>query len=403
MQDIDNTNDEDIDKDIDKEDDDLHGNDDNEENSDGLITVKEGGKEYLMSRLKGGDLFTGKMFLRNEIDSVLKAFPREFNAETFVYYDISGKIRFSDMFTGENDIMDREDIDRLCRSFEKLTEDIREYLLDMEEVCVSPDSIFYVPEKKCYEFLYIPGKEAKDCFNEGVRMMWERVMEKFNHQSDMDTIARVYDIYQKVSMQSFDPEEVFGSLRKNKTDREYGKEHRKKTGGVNETNDQKIPFSKEFFREAVSEAENSVSGRINVRTFSEPEDTKEDILSDERKKQANIFDGLKMKLAGSAGFFSGIRTDKEKKIEDISKSMEEEAKIGFKIKNYLAMNSANIFKVLMCVSVLFLILAIMPSSVVFKPPVSASVGMFLVCLAVAVYAKKLGKDIDRDGTKETCK
>ena len=72
--------------------------------------------------------------------------------------------------------------------------------------------------------------------------------------------------------------------------------------------------------------------------------------------------------------------------------MDEEAKAGYKIKEYLALNSGNIFKVLMCVAVLFLVLALMPAGVAFKPPVSACVGVFLVCVAVAVYARKLGKE-----------
>ena len=46
----------------------------------------------------------------------------------------------------------------------------------------------------------------------------------------------------------------------------------------------------------------------------------------------------------------------------------------------------------MCVAALFLVMAVLPESVAFKPPTTACVGVFLVSVAVAVYAKKLGKD-----------
>ena len=465
----------------------------------GLKTVREGGKEYLVARLKSDDTFTGKMIVKNDIGSLLDATSREFNGDAYIYYDVSGRVRFCDMFNGEKDIMEREDVERLCRSFERLTGDVREFLLDIEETQVSTETLFYDPEKKEYEFLYVPDRRDTTCkceekpddgddgpgeiaaisescsgcdsagcqkkndpcshcavdpgcgsedhccqnggsyevrsgnFNEGVRAVWERVMEKFNHHSDIESIARVYDIYQKVSMNSFDPEAVFAPAGKKGGLLEMA------AGGevVSETGERSMQgevFSKEHLKDTIAgSCESDIKSAFSY--FDVKEDTAPEDQYDSKGKVA-FFDGLKTKLAGSAGFFSGLKsggsvqsdpekeektdfssgnksarqnisekdyvskkclfsginTGKESKIDEISRSMDEEAKAGYKIKEYLALNSGNIFKVLMCIAVLFLVLALMPAGVAFKPPVSACVGVFLVCVAVAVYARKLGKE-----------
>ena len=355
----------------------------------GFRATREGGRDYLVAPFRCDDTFTGKMLLNNEIETLIPVALREFNGESYIYYDVSGRTRFCDMFSGDKDIMEREDVERLCVSFEKLSGDIREYLLDIEELCVSSETLFYDPDKKQYEFLYIPGQKdekssEEECedsdhsaFNEGVKSIWERVMEKFDHHSDIESIARVYDIYQKVSMRSFDPEEVFAPAKKT----------------VNEG------FSKESLKETISKTSKDPSEKPNEDLFlhkTDDRDTGESAGSTE-----TVLDGIKKKLAESTGLFSGFKSNNERtRIEEISKNMDEESKPWYKIKEYMAANSGNIFKVLMCVAVLFLILALMPSGVAFKPPVSACVGIFLVCVAVAIYARKLGKDREEEKVSE---
>ena len=395
--------------------------------NDKLNTVREGGKEFLVAKFKGADTFAGKMLLRNDIGSLVGPSLREFNGESLIYYDVSGKVRFSDMFTGENDIMERDDIERLCKSFVKLTADVRDHLLDIEETKISPETVFYDPENKSYKFLYIPGgsssagcrckgncsgcgnkdhtdnpddpEEDEDIaaisFSEGVKAVWDRVMEKFDHQSDMESIARVYDIYRRISMQSFDPEEVFAPVKKQRNEKPEIKTEEDEC------------FSRDRLIETISgESQGTVENKADITFFKdsynhETEPSVKPVEKLETKASVqSLFEGLKTKLAGNAGFFPGQKTEKEnetftnrdKRIEEISGKMDDEEKLGFKIRNHLADNSGNIFKVLMCVAVLFLILAALPGSVAFKPPTAACVGVFLVSVAVAVYARKLGKD-----------
>ena len=200
-------------------------------------------------------------------------------------------------------------------------------------------------------------------------------------------------------------------------------------------------FSKEHLKETIAgNCESEI--KSNYSYF----EVKEETVSEEKtesKGKGSVFDGLKMKLAGSAGFFSGVntcetvssnpdsaekkgffsrmkaaghnshekdhtgkkgffssvKTGKDSRIDEISRRIDEESGSGYKIKEYLAVNSGNIFKVLMCVAVLFLVLALMPAGVAFKPSVSACVGIFLVCVAVAVYARKLGKEHTEERVK----
>jgi len=366
-----------------------------------IETVKEGGKEYIVIKLKENDSFAGRMLTRNKIGSLLSASQREFNGEAYIYNDISGRVRFCEMFAGENDIMEKDDIERICQSFTELIQDLKDYLLDAWDVKISPETLFFNPEKKKYEFLYIPdqikqeskedkaGEETNESFKEGVKSVWDRVMEKFNHQSDIDTISRVYDIYQKVSMANFDPEEVFAPVKKEPVkSEEIGKSQKSEQSA----------FDKDTLKETIAVGGNRISE--NVNNFSEVKEVLKDTKQSEKIKRGSIFEGFKQKLSDGTAFF-GINTERDKKIEEISRNMEEEEKIGFKVKNYLTVNSGNIFKVFMCISVLFLVLALLPGSVSFKPPMSACVGVFLVCVAVAVYARKLGKEREEEEREAT--
>ncbi len=211
---------------------------------------RENSREYLVISVREEEKdYTEGMVSRNRIEGLLPLSKREMNGEVFYYYDVTGKKVFSEMFNGENDMMERMDVERICTSICLMSDAVNDYLLDEDHVIIEPDSMFYDADKQIYEFLYVPGDvktlfsvntagekedyteypgvlredvkvyhgevedppEVRYDFKKGVRLVWDRVMEKFDHQSCMEDLKRVYEIHQKVYSESFDPGEVFAA------------------------------------------------------------------------------------------------------------------------------------------------------------------------------------------------
>ena len=173
--------------------------------------VKENNREFLKSPVgERKDDFAERMMMRNDIPGLIPVSIREFNGEAFYYFDTTARKPFSEMFTNENDVMNKEDVECICKSIIRVSESLREYLLDTEGINLAPETFFFNTETGMYDFLYIPsgGNKAGD-FRGGIRQVWERVLKKFKQDSDRDFIMKLYDMYQKISVDNFNPESIF--------------------------------------------------------------------------------------------------------------------------------------------------------------------------------------------------
>ena len=159
-------------------------------------------------------IYTEKMLLKNDIAGLVDVRSRNFNGELALYYDVTGLRLFSQMFQGENDKMEVRDVKRLAESFFQLSESIDEYLLDIKEVCISPDMMFYSPGTSGYEFIYLPGryKESAELDRglvEAFREVWDRVIEKFDYKNHPKDLVYIYGVYQKICSGNSDIKSIF--------------------------------------------------------------------------------------------------------------------------------------------------------------------------------------------------
>lgn len=176
--------------------------------------IKENSKEYAVINA-GEDKkdFTERMILENNIPWLVPVSVREYNGERSYYYDTTSRRYFSEMFQNENDHMGKRDVEAVCESMTGVSQSVREYLLDIDDIELSPESFVYNTETGCFEFIYIPGRKEnedyKGDFRSGVRAVWEQVLKKINRDSDREFIMKLYDMYQKMSEDNFNPESVF--------------------------------------------------------------------------------------------------------------------------------------------------------------------------------------------------
>ena len=161
-----------------------------------------------------GKVYTEQMLIKNKIEGLVDVRSRNFNGERALYYDITGLRLFSEMFLGDKDRMEARDVKRIAESFCQLSESMDEYLLDIKEVYLRPDKIFYNPSISCYEFIYIPGryKESKDIdrgLSEELREVWYRVIEKFDYKNNPKDLVYIYGVYQKICSGNSDIKSIF--------------------------------------------------------------------------------------------------------------------------------------------------------------------------------------------------
>ena len=125
----------------------------------------------------------------------------------------SGRRPFSEMFQNENDYLGKPEVEAICESIVGVAGAVREYLLDIDDIKLSPETYFFNTETGRFEFMYIPGRKREDGgagdFRSGVRLVWERVLKKCGRDADRDFIMKLYDMYQKMSADNFNPESVF--------------------------------------------------------------------------------------------------------------------------------------------------------------------------------------------------
>ncbi|MDU3490273.1 MAG: DUF6382 domain-containing protein [Clostridiales bacterium] len=176
----------------------------------------ENDRKYIVCEDRGHDKkYTEQIVLRNRIEILTDLTCRNFNGERNIYYDITGLRSFSEMFTGENDRIELTDIIRIAGSFDMLFQTIDEYLLDINEVYLDQETFFYDPEIRSYKFIYIPGirREISD-FRQGIRSVWDRVIEKFDYQRDPEDLVYIYGVYQKICSNNFDMKKLFDGYEK---------------------------------------------------------------------------------------------------------------------------------------------------------------------------------------------
>ncbi len=176
--------------------------------------VRENNKEYgVVPVCEEQKDFTEKMILENRVPGLLPVKLREFNGEASYYYETTGCRAFAKMFQNDNDVMEVKDVEMLCESIIRVTESVREYMLDIDDILLDSDTLFFNTEKDRYEFVYIPGRfkseENRGSFRLGLRAVWEKVLKKINKNADKEFIMKLYDIYQKMSVDNFNPENIF--------------------------------------------------------------------------------------------------------------------------------------------------------------------------------------------------
>lgn len=143
------------------------------------------------------------MLLQNKIPGLLTASQQAINGENRLYYEISTLESMEEIF--EKKEMDYNSVCEILKGCISIYSDIEEYMLDGEQLILTPEYIFIEPESRRPHFVYYPyySSDSREAF---MRLM-DYILEKLDH-SDHSTVMLGYNAHRVTRNRNFTMQEI---------------------------------------------------------------------------------------------------------------------------------------------------------------------------------------------------
>ncbi len=136
--------------------------------------------------------YRAKMLESNEIKNLIQQESREVDGHKEIFYDVTDRESlFNHMI---KKIVDREDIKDIFRSIWRLSEALKELLIDEENIILDPEYIYRNMRTGEYEFICIPRKSEE---TDDIKKLLQFIMTRIDN-SDEQLVDTIFDIYNKV-------------------------------------------------------------------------------------------------------------------------------------------------------------------------------------------------------------
>lgn len=154
-----------------------------------------------------------RMLVGNVIPSLLKCRIQGMDGKFMVYYDITSRQSLSTFY--EDKKLRREEVKLIFTAFVRVMEDTVEYLVNPEQLVISPDLIFLEADRKELYFCLMPGHQ-KD-IREQLQTLAEYILPKIDHE-DEEAVRLGYGIYRRALEDSFHLEHIKEELYRERLD-----------------------------------------------------------------------------------------------------------------------------------------------------------------------------------------
>ena len=164
-----------------------------------------------------------KMLEKNKIEGLLSMQLRQINNQKMYYYNISSKQQLTQLFRYTSICW--EDLKMICDSIAQLVKSVNEYMLDLNNVIVKPEYIYVDISRHSLNFTYCPGNAAKSHrdtgendfsqtlsdneFESGLKVLFEYVLERFDHETEKGKLMQVYGLYQNIVQRDYNAENLW--------------------------------------------------------------------------------------------------------------------------------------------------------------------------------------------------
>ena len=144
-----------------------------------------------------------KMLQKNTIAGLLKMQTRRINNKIMFFYDVTSRQTLDKIFSYKN--LGWQDFVNVINGIENMARSVDDYMLGIDSVIISPETIFYDATGTHIEFIYFPGTNKEFIGGKAekqIKNLFDYMLEKFDH-NDKDHLMDVYEIYQKIVQNNY--------------------------------------------------------------------------------------------------------------------------------------------------------------------------------------------------------
>lgn len=152
-----------------------------------------------------------RMLIGNGIPGLLKCRLQAVDGKTLFYYDITSRQPLKVLY--ENKKFNLDDLRLILGCFVQTMETMAEFLLNPENLMISPEYIYVDIEKKQLYFCYLPGYEH--AVREQFQTLTEYILPKLKHE-DGNAVMLGYGVYRRALEDSFHLEYIKEELYRTK-------------------------------------------------------------------------------------------------------------------------------------------------------------------------------------------
>lgn len=133
-----------------------------------------------------------KMLENNEILGLIMSVNRTIDGEKISYYDVTDKESLFNYMIKR--IADKEEIENLFRSIYRISKNLKEILIDEDNLLLDPELIFRNMRTGEYEFICVPKREGYE--KEDIKKLLQFIMTRIDNTDEV-LVETVFDLYNK--------------------------------------------------------------------------------------------------------------------------------------------------------------------------------------------------------------
>ena len=151
-----------------------------------------------------------QMVINNNIDGLIPLSIKTINNKPEIHYKITSMISMESMYAKKQ--ISGKDIYKLVRSINELSEKMKEYLLNINNIMFHTEFIYLKRQEESYQFCYCPEKTEN--FQESLREFFDKLLEYINH-NDKKAVLIAYGIQQITLGDDFTIQDLMDCAEKN--------------------------------------------------------------------------------------------------------------------------------------------------------------------------------------------
>lgn len=155
------------------------------------------------------------MVMNNDIYGLIPVSMRYIDGKLQLNYDITSMYSLENQFSRYK--MKGEELYGLINCIYKVTQSMKEYLLDINNICLSAESVFVDRNTKEFKFCYVPQNETY--FQENARKFFDEILHYIDH-NDKSAVLIAYSIEQITVGDNFTAKDLFDIAKENTKEKE---------------------------------------------------------------------------------------------------------------------------------------------------------------------------------------